>query len=155
MLIPAIVQKMRSQQLQIQFTEGGFVVRKRRWLCSWTEVTIKWASISSIRAVIWDCFSCHTFGYRLLLAGGASVCVTHLDLDDRWEEFRDRLYDACPGIDSRVEQEVEAAFPEEIELTCWENQQARQGVASQSANRSESDSTGGNNPQPESEPRPH
>jgi hypothetical protein len=130
------VQKMRSPHVQIQFSEGGFVVRKRRWLWSWTEEPIRWTSISSIRAVMWDCFSCHAFGYRFLLSGGASVCVTDLDLDDRWEEFRRRLHDACPGIDSEVEQKVEAAFPGEIELTCWENQQAQQGVAPQSATQS-------------------
>ena len=75
---------------------------------------------------MWDCLSCHAFGYRFLLPSGASVCVTDLDLDDRWEEFRGRLHDTFPGIDSKVEQKVEGAFPGEIELTCWRNQQAQQ-----------------------------
>ena len=73
---------------------------------------------------MWDCFSSHAFGFRLLLSDGSSICVT--DFDDRWEDFRARVLTEYPGIDSSVVQQVEDGFPSDQELTCWENQQAQQ-----------------------------
>jgi hypothetical protein len=115
---------MKAPDQHIEITGDGFVVHKRSWLWHWSHQSVKWSSVAAIRAVMWDCFSCHAFGYRLVLSDGSSVCMT--DLDDRWEDFRSRLHEACPEIDSAVVRQVEAAFPGEIELTCWQNEEAQQ-----------------------------
>lgn len=118
---------MKATNQRIEFIEDGFVVHKRRWLWSWSRQPVKWSSVVAIRAVMWDCFSCHAFGYRLLLSDGSSVCMT--DMDDSWEEFRLKLHEACPDIDSAVERQVEATFPGETELTCWRNEEAQQAAS--------------------------
>ena len=51
------------------------------------------------------------------------------DMDDSWEEFRLKLHEACPDIDSAVERQVEATFPGETELTCWRNEEAQQAAS--------------------------
>ena len=117
---------MNATNQRIEFIEDGFFVHKRRWLWSWSHQPVKWSSVVAIRAVMWDCFSCHAFGYRLLLSEGSSVCMT--DLDDGWEEFQLRLHEACPDFDSAVERQVEATFPGETELTCWQNEEAQQAA---------------------------
>ncbi len=53
------------------------------------------------------------------------------DFDEGWEDFRASIYKACPGIDTTVVAQVEAAFPDEIELTCWQNNKAQQGACTQ------------------------
>ena len=116
--------EIRRTDQRIEITGDGCVVHKRLWLCFWSHRRIKWGSITAIRAVLWDCFSCHAFGYRLLLSDGTSVCMT--DLDHRWDDFREKLHEAYPGIDSAVVRQVEEAFPGETELTCWNNQEAQQ-----------------------------
>lgn len=118
---------MKATNQHIEFSGDGFVVHKRRWLWRWSDQSVKWSSVAAISAVIWDCFSCHAFGYRLLLSDGSSVCVT--DLDDRWDDFRARLHEACPDIDSAVVRQVESTFPGEIELTCWKNEEAQQAAS--------------------------
>ena len=117
---------MKAADKRIEFTVDGFVVHQRRWLWFWTHQPVKWSSVAAIRSVMWDCWSCHTFGYRLVLSDGASVCMT--DLDERWEDFHGRLHEVYPEIDPVVVGQVKDAFPEEIELTCWKKEQAQQAV---------------------------
>jgi hypothetical protein len=111
---------MKTTDQRLEFTDDGFVFHKRRWLWCWARQPVKWSSVTSISAVLWDCFSCHAFGYRLVLSDGASICMT--DLDDRWEDFRGRLHEVYPEIDPAVVRQVEDAFPGEIELTCWKKE---------------------------------
>lgn len=66
---------------------------------------------------MWDCFSSHAFGFRIIFRSGASVCVT--DFDDGWEDFRIKLHGQYPGIDSSIVQKVKDDFPSDQELTCW------------------------------------
>ena len=66
---------------------------------------------------MWDCFSCHASGFRLVLSDGTSICVN--DLDDDWEAFRGILNRVYPDIDLEAVEKVEQTFPGEIELTCW------------------------------------
>lgn len=81
---------MRASDKRVEVIEDGFVVRKRRCLWLWSSQTFGWSSVASIRAVMWDCFSSHAFGFRIIFPSGASVCVT--DFDDGWEDFRIKLY---------------------------------------------------------------
>lgn len=108
---------MKIPQQRIEFTDDGFVFHKRRWLWYWARQPMKWSSIASISAVMWDCFSCHTFGYRLILTDDTSISMT--DFDDRWDQFHERLHRVFPDIDPEVVRQVENAFPGEMELTCW------------------------------------
>ncbi len=120
------IRKMRTAKPHVNFTEDGFVVRRRRYLWFFSHQPVKWNTVASIRAVMWDCFSCHAFGYRFHLSDGSSVCVTDLDLDDRWEDFQGRLYDAFPEIDSAVVRQVKKTFPGEAERIYWKKPRAQQ-----------------------------
>ena len=121
-------QEMKTPNQRIEFTDDGFVFHKRRWLWCWTRQPVKWSSVASISAVMWDCFSCHTFGYRLILSDGTSICMT--DLDNRWDQFHESLRTVYPDIDPEIVGQVELAFPGEIELTCWKKEEAQQDAPS-------------------------
>lgn len=121
-------QEMKIPNQRIEFTDDGFVFHKRRWLWCWARQSVKWSSIASISAVNWDCFSCHTFGYRRVLSDDTSIYMT--DFDDRWEQFHERLHRVFPDIDPEVVRQVEHSFPGEIELTCWKKKEVQQDASS-------------------------
>lgn len=110
---------MFGSSRRIEFCKNGFVVHKRHWIWLKSRYAVSWDLVTEIRAVMWDCFACHVFGYRFVLANGETACVMDLDLESEWEEFEIRLFEVFPEIDEAVVQEGKAGLPNEQELTCW------------------------------------
>jgi len=107
---------MESSNQRVSLTRDGFVLFRRRWIWYRPYREVNWDEVSEIKAVMWDC-CIHVSGFRLILSDGTSVCYT--DMDDGWDEFKGRIHDVFPEINSEVVERVEQTFPDEIELTCW------------------------------------
>ena len=112
----------------LSFSDTGFASCERVFLFFNRCVHTDWDQVRSIKAVMWDCWSVHAFGYRLMISDKHSVCVTHLD--NQWEEFEKHLFEHFPDIDRGVMEQVEKLFPGEAELVCWPKNLVEQVAAS-------------------------
>ncbi len=123
---------MTVKNKRIEYRPEGFVLRKKRFLVLWDERLVKWNEIKAIRAVMWDCFSAHAFGYRLILSESESVCMT--DLDDEFKDFEKALRIKFPDIDESVLDKVQSVFPDETELICWKTEKSQPEVSANLVN---------------------
>ena len=112
----------------LSFSDTGFASCERVFLFFDRCVHTDWDQVRSIKAVMWDCWSVHAFGFRLIGSDKQSVSVTHLD--NQWNEFEERLFTQFPDIDREVIERVEKAFPGEAELVCWPKNLVEQVAAS-------------------------
>ena len=109
----------KKKQDFIEFTESGFVQHKHNKFWGSKLIEVQWTNVSSINVFMWDCFSYHSFGFRLILAGGDSVCID--EFEPNWEKFRKRLLVAYPMIDESLVSKVDESLPDDQELCCWTN----------------------------------
>ena len=112
----------------LEFSPDGVIRHTRRLVFWWKAETLVWSNVISIEAVLWDCFACHTSGFRFWMSDTEQMSVT--DMDDQWDEFRDMVFKVFPDIDQSVIDTVEAIFPGEAEETCWTKNFAEQVAAS-------------------------